>query len=163
MTLRLQQFFGFLAAGGTATLLNYAFFVFLYWLGTGHLLASAAGYVSGIAVSFTINKRLVFQAGTSHDGELPRYVTVYLLALVLQLGILELGVQAGGNPLMTNAIALAIVVMVTFFAIRRYVFRPASTPIAAETAGPTRVRHAHAQETNDFDQDSPNRECRGPE
>ena len=119
---------GFVAAGGTATVINYALFALLYWAGMNYLLASAIGYVSGIAVSYTINKLLVFTDSTTRSRQFLRYTVIYLIALVAQLGLLEIGVRVGLGPLVANAIALVIVVVVNFFVIRRFVFTTTETP-----------------------------------
>lgn len=118
----LGRFAGFVAAGGTATIINYSLFAFLYWAGLNYLFASAFGYVSGIAVSYTINKLLVFRESTRPTYQFLRYTAIYLVALGVQLGLLELGVRLGLDPLIANAIALAIVVIMNFFVIRRFVF-----------------------------------------
>lgn len=118
----LGGFAGFVAAGGTATIINYTLFAFLYWAGLNYLLASALGYVSGIAVSYTINKFIVFRESTRPAHQFLRYTAIYLVALGVQLGLLELGVRLGLDPLIANALALAIVVIMNFFVIRRFVF-----------------------------------------
>lgn len=130
MTSRLATFIGFVAAGGTATIVNYALFAGLYWAGVNYLLASALGYVSGIAVSFAINKLFVFANAPHQRGQFARYTAIYLGALGVQLGLLELGVRLGLDPLFANAVALIIVVIGNFFIIRRFVFStgPGSTP-----------------------------------
>jgi putative flippase GtrA len=122
MKKHLGRFVGFVAAGGTATVINYALFALLYWAGMNYLLASAIGYVSGIAVSFTINKLFVFTDAKTRPRQFLRYTAIYLVALVAQLGLLEIGVRVGLDPLVANAIALVIVVVVNFFVIRRFVF-----------------------------------------
>ena len=118
----LGPFVGFVAAGGTATVINYALFVLLYWAGMNYLIASTLGYVSGIVVSFTINRYLVFRDSEKQPRQFLRYTAIYLVALVAQLGLLELGVRLGLDPLVANAIALVIVVIANFFVIRRFVF-----------------------------------------
>ena len=125
-----HTFVGFIAAGGTATVVNYALFVALYWGGVGYLVASAIGYVAGIAISFVINRRLVFRSRGSKRQEAPRYVIAYLGALVVQLALLEVFVRLGLDPLIANAVALIIVVVLNFFVIRRVVFRPLDPPSA---------------------------------
>ena len=125
---RWHTFVGFIAAGGTATVINYSIFLVLYWLGIGYLLASGIGYVTGIAVSFIINRRLVFRSRGSKRQEAPRYVIAYLGALVVQLALLEAFVRLGLDPLIANGLALIIVVVVNFFVIRRIVFRPSESP-----------------------------------
>ena len=116
------RFVGFVAAGGTATVINYTLFALLYWAGVNYLLASALGYVSGIVVSFTINKLLVFRGSEKQPRQFLRYTAIYLVALGAQLGLLELGVRWGLDPLIANAVALVIVVIANFFVIRRFVF-----------------------------------------
>ena len=123
----LGRFVGFVAAGGTATVINYALFAVLFWAGMNYLLASAIGYVSGIAVSFTINKLLVFTDSNTPSRQFLRYTVIYLIALVAQLGLLEIGVRVGLGPLVANAIALVIVVVLNFFVIRRFVFTTTET------------------------------------
>lgn len=144
MKLFFWRFGGFLVAGGAATVLNFAIFAVLLWLGSGHLVASAIGYVTGIALSFTINRRFVFQARTRRVSQLFRYVAIYLLALLMQLSLLSLGVQAGGDPLAVNAIALLIVVSVTYIAVRFMVFRaaPAGDFVKAVASNPSPEPHA---------------------
>jgi putative flippase GtrA len=122
MAKKLRTFIGFVVAGGLATIINYGFFASLYSMGINYLAASAIGYVSGIAVSFTINKLFVFTDSTSQRGQCLRYIGIYLTALGLQLALLEVGVWAGLDPLTANAIALIIVVIGNYFFIKRFVF-----------------------------------------
>lgn len=116
------RFVGFVSAGGTATVVHFALFAVLYHAGIHYLIASALGAVSGIVVSFTINKLLVFRDSRTQSGQFFRYTAIYLVALGAQLGLLELGVRLGLDPLIANAVALAIVVIANFFVIRRFVF-----------------------------------------
>ncbi len=116
-------FIGFVTAGGTATVINYGIFIALYWVGLPYLLASAIGYASGIAVSFVINRTLVFRSRGGSGTEAVRYAVVYLFALLAQLALLASLVLLGLGPLLANAIALVIVVILNFFAIRNFVFR----------------------------------------
>jgi putative flippase GtrA len=118
----LGRFVGFVAAGGTATVINYALFAALYWAGMNYLLAAALGYVSGIVTSYAINKVLVFRDSTTQTHQFLRYAAIYLVALGVHLGLLELGVRLGLDPFIANAFALVTVVVVNFFVIRRFVF-----------------------------------------
>jgi len=117
-----RTFIGFILAGGTATVINYGLFAGLYLVGANYLVASAVGYTSGIAVSFTINRFLVFTESSRGSHKFFRYTLVYLGALGVQLALLELGVRIGIEPLIANAISLAIVVIANYFAIRKFVF-----------------------------------------
>lgn len=118
-----KQFVGFLFAGGVATGLNYGVFVALLFVGLNYLLASAVGYMSGIVVSFALNRWAVYSSRGDLRREFLRYAAVYLLALGLQLCVLQVLVRSGLEPIWANAIAIALVVVTNFFIVRRFVFR----------------------------------------
>ena len=117
----MKKLIGFLIAGGTATILNYLVFLLLLDQSVNPLLASTIGYVSGIAVSFTINKFLVFSE--SARPSFLRYAIVYLSALALQLTLLA-ALIAGSIPAeFANALAIMVVVVINFFVMKKFVFR----------------------------------------
>ncbi|MDA8580091.1 GtrA family protein [Pontimonas sp.] len=118
-----KQFVGFLFAGGVATGLNYGVFLLLLFVGLNYLLASAVGYMSGIVVSFALNRWAVYSSRGDLRQEFFRYVAVYLLALGLQLCVLQVLVWSGLEPVWANAVAIALVVVTNFFIVRRFVFR----------------------------------------
>lgn len=122
MTSSVRTFIGFILAGGSATVINYGLFAGLYWAGANYLVASAIGYASGIAVSFTINRFLVFTESSRGSHQILRYTLIYLAALGVQLALLDLGVRAGVEPLIANAIALVIVFVANYFVIKKFVF-----------------------------------------
>ena len=108
-------------AGGTATILNYLVFLLLLGQSVNALLASAIGYISGIAVSFTINKFLVF-SGSAKPSFL-RYAIVYLSALALQLALLSALIAASIPAEFANALAIMVIVVLNFFVMKKFVFR----------------------------------------
>ena len=118
----LKQLLGFVFAGGIATIINYSLFSALLFSGVHYLLSSALGYVSGIIVSFAINRRYIFRSTGNVRGQFVRYTLIYLGALIVQLGLLEALVRLGLNPFIANGIALFVVVILNFFVIRRFVF-----------------------------------------
>ena len=128
----LRRFAGFLFAGGLATVLNYAIFFGLYVAGTHYLLASATGYLSGIAVSYAVNIRVVFRDRTLNRSPLARYVIAYTVALFAQLAFLEILTVSGIPPEISNAVAIGVVVVLNFLVMRLWVF-PA--PGAANPGG----------------------------
>lgn len=117
----MRKLIGFLIAGGTATILNYLVFLFLLAQSVNALLASAVGYVSGIAVSFTINKFLVFTE--SPKPSFLRYAIVYLSALTLQLALLASLIAGSIRAEFANALAIMVVVVINFFVMKKFVFR----------------------------------------
>jgi putative flippase GtrA len=117
-----RKFAGFALAGGAATILNYSVFLVLLNLSVDVLLASAAGYISGILLSYLINVRFVFRETTVSLGGVLRYTVIYLLALPLQLGLLSLLLSQGVPAEIANALAIVVVLVVNFLVIRRFVF-----------------------------------------
>ena len=117
-----MRFLGFVVAGGIATVVNYTIFAILLLAGLHYLAASAIGYVSGIAVSFTINRRYVFRSTATPGRQLVRYAAAYGVALFAQLALLELLVRLSIPPLLANGVALVIVVIGNYFLVSRVVF-----------------------------------------
>jgi putative flippase GtrA len=117
-----MRFLGFVVAGGIATVVNYTIFVILLLAGLHYIAASAIGYVSGIAVSFSINRRYVFRSIAAPGRQLVRYAGAYGLALIAQLTLLEILVRLSIPPLLANGIALVVVVVGNYFLVARVVF-----------------------------------------
>ncbi len=128
---RAKKFIGFILAGGVATILNYSIFLGLYSLDINYLIASSLGYVSGIGVSFAINRFTVFRQSPGPVGQFLKYFLVYLMALALQLALLELGVRLGITPYFANAIALIFVVIINFFVVQRFVFKEGKSRVGS--------------------------------
>jgi putative flippase GtrA len=123
-----MRFVGFVVAGGIATLVNYGIFAALLFAGVHYLAASATGYLSGIAVSFGVNRRFVFRSGRPIGPQLARYALAYGLALAAQLSLLALLVRLSVPPLYANAVALVVVVTGNYFVIAKFVFPPTQAP-----------------------------------
>lgn len=117
------QFVGFVLAGGAATVFNYGVFVLLLFAEIDYLFAAALGYLSGIVVSFTLNRWVVYGSQGDAWQEFARYFAVYLVALGLQLCALQVLVWSGLGPIWANAIAIVFVVLANFFVVRRFVFQ----------------------------------------
>lgn len=116
----LKKFLGFALAGGSATVVNFSIFLLLISQQVDVVLASAIGYVSGIAISFALNRSLVFKS--ANNVSLVRYFAIYVVALFCQLALLSLLVALELEPWIANAISVTIVLVANFFAMRRFVF-----------------------------------------
>lgn len=116
----LKQLLGFLVSGGVATVLNYCVFWFALSQSLEPLVASAIGYVSGIVVSFTINRLFVFRR--SVRPSFVKYALVYFGALCIQLIALSAFLALGLRPEIANGIAIILVVIINFFVMRKLVF-----------------------------------------
>jgi len=108
---RRLQFLGFVAAGGLATMLNYGIFLFLMSIDVRYLTAAIVGYASGIVVSFSLNRLVIYRSTQPLRPQFVRYMGVYLIALAVQLIFLETLVRYGLGPAGGNAVAIVVVVV----------------------------------------------------
>jgi len=118
----MKTLMGFVFAGGVATIFNYSIFLLLLTLGWNPSLASALGYVSGIGISYFLNKKFVFSG--SQKASFSKYTIAYAFALVLQVLVLNGLLFASIEVRLANAIAIFIVVIVNYFVVKRFVFGP---------------------------------------
>src|SRR6478672_3368985 len=127
------QFVKFGIVGVSNTLLSFAIYtVLLKVFGVWYLAASAIGFVIGAVNGFLLNRRWTF-AGHVGDALTPvRWGVVQGCGLALNLGLLYLFVDgAGVEKLLGQALATAIVTVVTFLVNRAWTFRMHHAPVAA--------------------------------
>ena len=115
-----RRIIGFVIAGGVATVLNYGIFLLMLGLDFDLTLAAAIGYLSGIVVSFLINRYFVFRG--SNRSSFAKYALAYLIALGAQLLLLNILVDMGLVPQISNALAILVVVFLNFFLVRKLAF-----------------------------------------
>ena len=119
------QFVKFGIVGVSNTLLFLAVYTLLLkGFGVWYLAASAIGFVVGAVNGFLLNRRWTFQ-GHVGDALTPvRWGVVQGSGLALNLGLVYLCVDGIGlDELIGQAIAIAVVVVVTFLANRAWTFR----------------------------------------
>lgn len=127
----LIQFVKFGIVGVSNTLLFLAVYTLLVeGLGVWYLAASALGFLVGAVNGFLLNRRWTFR-GHVGDALTPvRWGVVQGCGLLLNLGLVALCVESlGMGKLLGQAVAIAIVVVVTFVANRAWTFR--SRPVEA--------------------------------
>lgn len=113
-----RRLIGFLIAGGINTLFGYCAFGGLLLVGASPHLAVIVGGVTGALFNF-LTTSAVFR---SRDlRKLPRFLAVYAVMISVNMALLELGLRAGLQPLVAQAIILPTVAL-TFLAMRRFVF-----------------------------------------
>jgi len=119
------QFVKFGIVGVSNTLLFFAVYTLLLkGFGVWYLAASAIGFTVGAVNGFLLNRRWTF-AGHVGDALTPvRWTVVQGCGLLLNLGLVAMCVEVIGlDKLIGQAIAIAIVVVVTFLANRAWTFR----------------------------------------
>lgn len=131
MSARIPQPVKFVAVGTGGFLLNVAAFTLLFDLGAWYLAASVLAYLASNAAMYLGNRYFTF--GLSHDGFLGAYVRYVVVgAVVAALTALLLAVLVEGlgvDPRIGQALALSVLVPLSFHLSRRFAFR--LTPDAA--------------------------------
>jgi hypothetical protein len=117
----MRRFALFIGAGLVNTLFGYSAFAFFLWAGAGNDLAVLFGMISGIIFNYGTIGAVFSARGLSR---LPHFLAVYgslLLANILSLRFLTAN---GMNAFLGEAMIVAIVTPISFFAMQRLVFPP---------------------------------------
>jgi putative flippase GtrA len=131
----LWQFVKFGIVGVSNTLLFFATYTLLLkGFGVWYLVASGIGFAVGAVNGFLLNRAWTFK-GHQGDALTPvRWCVVQGCGLALNEGLLYLFVEGIGlDKLIGQAIAIAVVVVVTFTANRAWTFRGHAEAALAET------------------------------
>lgn len=124
------EFTSFIMVGIFSTIVNYSTFAILYsFLNVAYLLSSGIGYIAGVLVGFTFNKRITFKSKDRYEPELAKYFLVYLLSLFLGLSILKtLVANFGLNPLIANVLVIGVTTCTNFTGCKSFAFRVLKLP-----------------------------------
>jgi GtrA-like protein len=115
------RFVRFLGAGVINTCFGYSAFAFFLWTGVGNDLAVVFGMIAGMLFNFGTFGAVFASRGFSR---LPRFLAVYGSLLVLNIAALRWLTGMGLNAYLGQAIVVACIVPISFFAMRRIVFAP---------------------------------------
>lgn len=120
-----QQLMRFCVVGASGYLVNLAVFsVCVHGLGTHYVTAAIAAFCVAWTSNFVFNKFWTFQRhGLSAVQQGARYLAVSLVALGMNLIVLEVLVRAGVPEVPAQAVAIAAVMPVNFLLNRRWSFR----------------------------------------
>jgi putative flippase GtrA len=135
----LVQFVKFGLVGVTNTLITFAVYTLLLKVfGVWYLAASAIGFVVGAVNGFLLNRRWTFREHIGDALTPVRWGVVQGCGLGLNEALLYLWVHGlGVDKLIAQALAIAIVTTVTFFANRAWTFR---TRPPSPTGQPSEMR-----------------------
>lgn len=113
-------------ASATALAVDWGLLVTLTDVGVNYLVASAAGFVFGVAVAYALSIAFVFRARpvTDRRREFLGFLAVGLAGLVLTQGLMALWVEVLGlTPGLAKAPTAAIVFLFNFSVRRALLFR----------------------------------------
>ena len=122
----LKQFSKFAAVGLISTTVNYSIFYYLFrFLDVHYLAASACGFITGVFVSYSLNRKFTFRSeNDSRIKEFFAYLYVCLFSLGLSLITLRFGVETIRlNPLLANLFAIGVSTLSNFYGAKILVFK----------------------------------------
>lgn len=119
------QLLRFCVVGASGYVVNLIVFgLLVHAAGAHHLLAAIGAFLLAWTNNFILNKWWTFrrhELTATQQGM--RYMAVSLVALALNLVVLEILIRAGASELPAQAIAIAVVMPVNFLLNRRWSFR----------------------------------------
>ncbi len=119
MVLR-TQFLRFIMVGATATFTTYLILIFLVEIWHMNVIeASVLGYLAGIAVNYKLNYGFTFRSERQHRIVIPKFIFVALVGLLLNTGLMFVGVNWFGVHYILAQLAAVAVVLVWSFTINR--------------------------------------------
>ncbi len=116
------RFVRFIATGGVNFAFSYSVFLIVHFLGETPTTAVVISWLLGVLFNFFSTGRIVF--GTGRLRLLPRFVGVYLVQLAANIVLLRALLLAGLSPPVAQALVITALAVVTFLALRRFVFAP---------------------------------------
>lgn len=130
----LLQFFRYLIAGGTASLIDIMILFVLYkTLGINYLIAAALGFLFGVATNYTINTLIVFESGGKKKTEFSIFALIGIGGLLWTELILWIFVDNFGVPVMiSKLIAIVLVLNWNFFMRKKFVFKKSLLTVATD-------------------------------
>ena len=106
------------------TLVDYAVFLVLSYLGVNIYLSQVVSYSCGMLNSYTVNRSWTFNSQKRFFGpQMIRFIAVNLSLLALSLGVLWLGTRLGYGKLLSKLGATAVTLVLGFVINRRWVFK----------------------------------------
>lgn len=111
-------------SGAIATTVNFGVFLALHSLQPFYRVSVIVGYLSGTALAYALSRLWVFQSEQSISRESAKFVALDLVALLLQLAVLDSLLLLELEIPLANAISIFLVVFIKYFLAKHLVFRP---------------------------------------
>ncbi len=127
-----QRFFRFALVGGLGFIVDATVLTLLVnGMGYGHYVSRAVSFTLAVTVTWLVNRRWVFQAGTPTRREYSGYFVVQLIGAAINLGvyvlIIELVPPLAAIPVLPLAAGAAVALLSNFLLARRFVYQQAIT------------------------------------
>lgn len=117
----MRQFLSFAAVGVLNTVLGYAvIYACMYLAGFGAVTSNVVGYSVGLVVSYVMNRTFTFRSVASAPREIVRFVSIFLLAYLANLGVLILLIDRVGVHEGVAQIPAGVVYFALSFVLNKY-------------------------------------------
>jgi len=116
-----KQLLRFAVVGVLNTAVGYlVIFACMYLLGMAPVPSNIVGYACGLVTSYTLNRSFTFRSDADKKREIVRFVTIFLIAYLANVGALVLlteyaGVHKGWSQLIAGAVYTGL-----FFLLSKY-------------------------------------------
>lgn len=90
------------------------------WLGLGPVLASLAGYIASVGVSYLGNSRFTFRRPALHGPQFARFATISLTGLGINLATVWVCTHTLGWPLWLAMVPVVLVVPASTFVMSKF-------------------------------------------
>nr|WP_255481808.1 MULTISPECIES: GtrA family protein [Ramlibacter] len=111
------------AVGLGSNLLLYGMFLLLLQLGMPALAAMTTTYLGALFLSFTLNRRWIFDYSGRLAGPLRRYLVAQAACFALNAGLLHLAIGTFcWPPALVQAVAIVLIAVILFMAQKFWVF-----------------------------------------
>ena len=118
-----RQFIAFSVIGAIGTAGHFAVLIIsVQILSTDPVTGSMAGFLVGAIINYLLNYHVTFKSGTRHLESFPKFFTIAIIGLVLNISIMYVMTQ-WLHYLVSQAIATAIVLIWNFLCNRFWTFR----------------------------------------
>ncbi len=125
----LRRFVLFLMVGSVNFVFYYSLFTFLHFIETPPTRAVVIATIVAVLFNFMTTGRVVFKSGNVR--KLPRFLGVYAVQMGLNILSLRALISLGVPVLLAEALVIGVLAVLTFFALRWFVFNDAAHRTAA--------------------------------
>ena len=126
MQRRIRTPLKFLAVGAANTLVGLLAIYLCKWLlGFNDVAANITGYLTGLCVSFLLNRSWTFRHTGATLSALARFLTVFVLAYLINLATVLVAIHGlAVNTYLAQAMGIAPYTLLFYFGSKYFAFRP---------------------------------------
>jgi putative flippase GtrA len=113
----------FILVGLKSNVVYYLLYVALTIVGIDPMVAVVIVFSFSIVYAFAFNRRFVFRSRQRFCGEFVRYFAVYVVALILNLFLLDFGTRKlGYSHFLVQGVLIVAIAVLTFLSLKLFVF-----------------------------------------